>query len=138
MNIVVIDGQSGRMGQLFIEKARTAGIAEPITAIGTNALATAAMLKAGATQGATGENPVLVACRSADIIVGPIGILVADAMLGEITEKMACAVARAASKRILIPMNRCDHIIAGVGEQSLSALIADAVDKIAALACPLD
>ena len=92
MNIVVIDGQSGRMGQLFIEKARAAGIAEPITAIGTNALATAAMLKAGATQGATGENPVLVACRSADIIVGPIGILVADAMLGEITPEMALAV----------------------------------------------
>ena len=89
MNIVIIDGQSGRMGQLFLEKARAAGITLPMTAVGTNALATAAMLKAGATAGATGENPVLVAARTADIIVGPIGILAADAMLGEITEKMA-------------------------------------------------
>ena len=138
MNILVIDGQGGRLGAQLIKEIRTRLPQSRIMAVGTNSVATAAMLKAGAEESATGENPVVVACRKADVIVGPVGIVIADAMLGEITEKMACAVARAASKRILIPMNRCDHIIAGVGEQSLSALIADAVDKIAALACPLD
>ena len=138
MNILVIDGQGGRLGAQLIKEIRTRLPQSRIMAVGTNSVATAAMLKAGAEESATGENPVVVACLKADVIVGPVGIVIADAMLGEITEKMACAVARAASKRILIPMNRCDHIIAGVGEQSLSALIADAVDKIAALACPLD
>ena len=138
MNILVIDGQGGRLGAQLIKEIRTRLPQSRIMAVGTNSVATAAMLKAGAEESATGENPVVVACRKADVIVGPVGIVIADAMLGEITEKMACAVARSASKRILIPMNRCDHIIAGVGEQSLSALIADAVDKIAALACPLD
>ena len=138
MNILVIDGQGGRLGAQLIKEIRTRLPQSRIMAVGTNSVATAAMLKAGAEESATGENPVVVACRKADVIVGPVGIVIADAMLGEITEKMACAVARSASKRILIPMNRCDHIIAGVGEQSLSALIADAVDKIAALACPLN
>ena len=138
MNILVIDGQGGRLGAQLIKEIRTRLPQSRIMAVGTNSVATAAMLKAGAEESATGENPVVVACRKADVIVGPVGIVIADAMLGEITEKMACAVARADARRILIPVNRCDHIIAGVGEQSLSALIADAVDKIAALACPLD
>ena len=138
MNILVNDGQGGRLGAQLIKEIRTRLPQSRIMAVGTNSVATAAMLKAGAEESATGENPVVVACRKADVIVGPVGIVIADAMLGEITEKMACAVARSASKRILIPMNRCDHIIAGVGEQSLSTLIADAVDKIAALPCPLD
>jgi prephenate dehydrogenase len=133
MNIVVIDGQSGRMGQLFIEKARAAGIAEPITAIGTNALATAAMLKAGATQGATGENPVLVACRSADIIVGPIGILVADAMLGEITPEMALAVGRSGAKKLLLPVNQCGNLVAGTQVMSLSKVMEEAVELLRTL-----
>ena len=136
MNIVVIDGQSGRMGQLFIEKARTAGIAEPITAIGTNALATAAMLKAGATQGATGENPVLVACRSADIIVGPIGILVADAMLGEITPEMALAVGRSGAKKLLLPVNQCGNLVAGTQVMSLSKVMEEAVELLRTLCAP--
>ena len=138
MNILVIDGQGGRLGAQLIKEIRTRLPQSRIMAVGTNSVATAAMLKAGAEESATGENPVVVACRKADVIVGPVGIVIADAMLGEITEKMACAVARADAKRILIPVNRCDHIIAGVGEQSLSALIADAVDKIAALTCPLN
>ena len=127
MNIVVIDGQSGRMGQLFIERARAAGLTCPITAIGTNAIATAAMRKAGADQGATGENPVVVACRTADIIVGPIGILVADAMLGEITEKMALAVGRSAARKLLLPVNQCGNLIAGTQSMSLSRVMEEAV-----------
>ncbi|MBQ2996755.1 MAG: DUF3842 family protein [Oscillibacter sp.] len=127
MNIVVIDGQSGRMGQLFIERARAAGITCPITAVGTNAIATAAMRKAGADQGATGENSVVVACRSADIIVGPIGILVADAMLGEITETMALAVGRSAARKLLLPVNQCGNLIAGTQTMSLSRVMEEAV-----------
>ena len=130
MNIVVIDGQSGRMGQLFIEKARTAGIAHPITAIGTNALATAAMLKAGADEGATGENPVVVACRKADIIVGPIGIVVADSLFGEITPKMAMTVGAAEATRIFLPIAKCDNYVAGTSGLSMQTIIEDAIQKV--------
>ena len=98
MKVVVIDGQSGRMGQLFIERARAAELPCEIAAVGTNAIATAAMLKAGASAGATGENPVLVACRTADVIVGPIGILSADSLMGEITPAMAVAVGQSTAK----------------------------------------
>lgn len=127
MNIVVIDGQSGRMGQLFIERARAAGLNCPITAVGTNAIATASMRKAGADQGATGENSVVVVSRTADIIVGPIGILVADAMLGEITEKMALAVGRSTARKLLLPVNQCGNLIAGTQSMSLSRVMEEAV-----------
>ena len=92
MKLVVIDGQSGRVGALLVERVRAAGLPLELLAVGTNAIATAAMMKAGAQRGATGENPVLVACRDADIIAGPIGILIADALMGEITPAMAVAV----------------------------------------------
>lgn len=133
MNIVIIDGQSGRMGQLFLEKARAAGITLPMTAVGTNALATAAMLKAGATAGATGENPVVVAARTADIIVGPIGILAADAMLGEITEKMAAAVGRSPAKKLLLPVNQCGNLVAGTQSMPLSRVMEEAVELLKTL-----
>jgi len=133
VNIVIIDGQSGRMGQLFLEKARAAGITLPMTAVGTNAIATAAMLKAGATAGATGENPVLVAARTADIIVGPIGILAADAMLGEITEKMAAAVGRSPAKKLLLPVNQCGNLVAGTQSMPLSRVMEEAVELLKTL-----
>ena len=131
MKVVVIDGQSGRMGQLLIDRMRNAGLSCEILAIGTNALATAAMLKAGADAGATGENPVLVACRTADIIAGPIGILSADSLLGEITPAMAVAIGQADACRILIPMNKCENMVAGVSSLSTTELIQDAVSKVA-------
>lgn len=130
MKVVVIDGQSGRMGQLFIDRARSAGLSCEILAIGTNALATAAMLKAGADAGATGENPVLVACRTADIIVGPIGILSADSLLGEITPSMAVAVGQSAAKKLLLPVNQCSNIVVGTQSLSLSRLMDEAVDLL--------
>ena len=134
MKVVVIDGQSGRMGQLLIDRMRNAGLSCEILAIGTNALATAAMLKAGADAGATGENPVLVACRTADIIAGPIGIIIADALLGEITPAAACAVSSSAAVRVLIPMNKCENIVVGVQDMPLSAMIDAAVEEILRLA----
>jgi len=98
--------------------------------VGTNASATAAMLKAGAESAATGENPVIVAVRRTDVIIGPIGIVIADSLLGEITPKMATAVGSADAVRILIPMNKCENLVAGVSELSTSALIEDALKKL--------
>jgi prephenate dehydrogenase len=130
MKVVVIDGQSGRMGQLLIDRMRNAGLPCEILAIGTNALATAAMLKAGADAGATGENPVLVACRTADIIAGPIGILSADSLLGEITPAMAVAIGQSAAKKVLLPVNQCSNIVVGTQSLSLSKLMDEAVDLL--------
>ena len=130
MKVVVIDGQSGRMGQLLIDRMRNAGLSCEILAIGTNALATAAMLKAGADAGATGENPVLVACRTADIITGPIGILSADSLLGEITPAMSVAIGQSAAKKVLLPVNQCSNIVVGTQSLSLSKLMDEAVDLL--------
>ena len=130
MKVVVIDGQSGRMGQLLIDRMRNAGLPCEILAIGTNALATAAMLKAGADAGATGENPVLVACRTADIIAGPIGILSADSLLGEITPAMSVAIGQSAAKKVLLPVNQCSNIVVGTQSLSLSKLMDEAVDLL--------
>ena len=130
MNITVIDGQGGQLGAQLVKEltAQIPGVA--LTAIGINAAATAAMRKAGAGQAATGENPVVVACRKADIIIGPVGIVIADSLLGEVTEKMALAVGRADAVRILIPVNKCENLIAGVPDLNMGALIADAVARV--------
>ena len=133
MRVVVIDGQSGRMGQLFIERAVAAGLPCTIDCVGTNSLATAAMLKAGASNGATGENPVLVACRTADVIVGPIGILSADSLMGEITPAMAVAIGQSTARKLLLPVNQCNNIVAGTANLSLSRLMEEAVELLADL-----
>ena len=133
MKVVVIDGQSGRMGQLFIERVKAAGLPCEIVAVGTNAIATSAMLKAGAASGATGENPVLVACRTADIIAGPIGILAADSLMGEITPAMAVAVGQSRAKKLLLPVNQCNNLVAGVPAMSLNTLMDEAVELLRTL-----
>ncbi|MBP5250167.1 MAG: DUF3842 family protein [Lachnospiraceae bacterium] len=130
MKILVIDGQGGSLGAQLIKSILAKFPKAELTAVGTNAMATSAMLKAGADNAATGENPVVVACRTADIIVGPVGIVAADSLNGEITPKMALAVGQANATRILIPMNRCDILVAGVKNASVNTLIDDAVDKI--------
>ena len=130
MNVVVIDGQGGRMGAQIIEGVRAAGLPLEITAIGTNVLATSAMLKAGANRGATGENPVVVACREADVIVGPIGILAADSLLGEITPAMAVAVGQSRATKLLLPVNQCKNIVVGTQQMTLAHLVAEAVAQL--------
>lgn len=130
MKLVVVDGQSGRMGQLLIDRIRSANLPCEILAIGTNALATAAMLKAGADAGATGENPLLVACRTAEIIAGPIGILSADSLLGEITPTMAVAIGQSPAKKLLLPVNQCNHIVVGTQPLPLSKLMDEAVELL--------
>ena len=130
MKVVIIDGQSGRIGQLLIERAVKAQLSCQIIAVGTNAIATSAMLKAGASMGATGENPVIVAARTADIIVGPIGILAADSMLGEITPAMAAAVGQSQATKLLLPVNLCSNIVIGTQALSLSAILDEAVETL--------
>ena len=130
MNILVIDGQGGQLGSQLIKTMLSELDQIKITAIGTNAVATSAMLKAGAHQAATGENPVLVACKKADIILGPIGIVIADSMLGEVTPKMAVAVGQADAARILIPINKCENLVAGVTAVSTKTLLEDVMNKL--------
>lgn len=130
MNILVIDGQGGQLGGQIIKSLKSNFAETDITAVGTNATATATMLKAGANHAATGENPVVVACRKADIIVGPIGIVIADAMFGEITPQMAVAVGQANATRILLPMNKCDNLVAGITDVTMTTVIEDAIGKV--------
>lgn len=130
MRILVIDGQGGKIGKLLIEGVKEKLPQAEITAIGTNSIATANMLKAGPDQAATGENPVIVSSKTADVIVGPIGIVVADALVGEITAEMAVAVGRSRAKKVLIPLNKCDTVIPGVMPLSMSELVSQAIDQI--------
>ena len=130
MNILIIDGQGGQLGAQLVKEILSQFSDVDLMAIGTNAVATASMLKAGAKKAATGENPVCVACRKADVVIGPIGIVVADSLFGEVTEKMALAVARTDAVRILIPMNKCDNLVAGVPNLNTAALIDDVMVKL--------
>lgn len=134
MKIVVIDGQGGKMGSALIERIKAVLPEQTCIAVGTNSIATAAMLRAGADAGATGENPVIVNVRDADVVAGPIGILVANALYGEISPAMACAVAECSAVKLLLPVNRCNNIVIGVREQPLSEYLKEAVQRIAALA----
>lgn len=130
MNIVVIDGQGGSLGKIIVEQLRPRVEEHEITVIGTNSLATSNMLKGGATNGATGENPVLVACRHADIIIGPIGIIAADSLHGEITPAMALAIGQSAAHKVLIPVNRCCITVAGTQDLPYTDYIRLAVEKV--------
>lgn len=130
MNLLIIDGQGGQLGSQIIKAILNIYSDITITAVGTNSTATASMLKAGAKNCATGENPVIVASRKADVIIGPIGIVIADALMGEVTPKMAVAVSQSNATRILIPINKCENLIAGVPNLSTTALIEDALTKL--------
>ncbi len=134
MNILVIDGQGGRLGRKLLESIRKACPDAVLTAVGANSIATQNMMNAGcADHLATGENAVIVACRTAQIIVGPFGIATADAMLGEISPAMANAVASSPAFRVLIPMNLCNTYVAGVVKGS-AAIFEDAVAYVRQLA----
>ena len=131
--ILILDGQGGGMGLNLITHLRAAGCTREILAVGANAAATAAMRKAGANAGATGENAVLVNAPRAAVIAGPVGIVLADSLLGECTAAMAAAVARSPAPKVLVPVNRCGVTVAGVEEKPLADYIADAVQRILAL-----
>ena len=125
MKIVIIDGQGGRMGKAVIEQLKSS-----YPELELYSIATSAMLKAGASYGATGENPVIVNARNADLIIGPIGIVMADSLMGEITAAMATAVSSSSAYKILIPVNRCNHFIAGCQGGSLSDYIRQVCEEV--------
>ncbi len=130
MKVLVIDAQGGGIGKQVIAAIKRELPKIEIVAVGTNSMATAAMLKAGADHVATGENAVVVGCRTADFIVGPAGIVIADAMFGEVTPAMAMAIGQSPAKRLLIPVNHCDTIIVGIPDLSLGSLIAEVLKEL--------
>lgn len=128
--ITVIDGQGGKMGRSIIEQLKKQFPEQEILAIGTNTTATAAMLKAGADSGATGENPVIVAARDSDLIIGPIGIVIADSLCGEVTPAMAVAVGQSKARQLLMPVNRCNHQVIGCSGLSLNDIISLVIEEV--------
>ena len=130
MKITIIDGQGGRIGKSIIEQIKKKHNELELYAIGTNSIATSAMLKAGADYGATGDNAAIVNAADSDIIVGPIGIVFANALLGEITPDISAAIGASKAYKILIPVNRCNHFVAGCEEASMGEYIRIAVEKI--------
>ena len=133
MNILIIDAQGGGIGRQLVSAVKRAFPGETVTAVGTNSLAASAMLKAGADLVATGENAVVVNCRRADVILAPIGVVIADAMLGEITPAMALAAGQSPAKRILLPIAHCDNLLAGVRDLSVGQLVQEAVERLKAV-----
>ena len=134
MNVVIIDAQGGGIGRQLVSAIRKAMPELELTAIGTNTAATSAMLAAGAANAATGENAVKVACRTADVILGPVGIVIADSLMGEVTPEMAKAVGQSRANRILIPFDNCNNIIIGASGLPVGKRIAAAVEKLQELA----
>ena len=130
MVIAVIDGMGGGLGaQLITQLAAQVGTDTEIIALGANALATNNMVRAGATRGATGENALRVSLRKADVILGPIGIVIPNAMMGEITPAMAETVASADGKKILIPVSQSHFEIVGLESRPLVTQIREAVAR---------
>lgn len=130
MKVLVIDAQGGGIGRQVVAAIRENIPALSVTAVGTNTAATSAMLKAGADHGATGENAVIVGARKADIIIGPIGIIVADSMFGEVTPNMARAVGQSNARRILIPVNQCDNIVVGIQNLGIKELVGEVISEL--------
>ena len=131
MRIAVIDGQGGGIGKSVVEKLRqNFGQDIQILALGTNVFAASAMMKAGADEGVSGENPIVVNVFKVDLIVGTIGIIAANSMLGELTPAMAKAIAESPAKKILIPFNRCNLYIVGSKNVTLQQYIDEVVETV--------
>ncbi len=128
MRIAIVDGQGGGIGRALVERLRAVYQDRvELVALGTNALATSAMLKAGAGEGATGENAIRFSVPRADVILGPIGIVVANAMLGELSPEIARAIGECTAQKFLIPVNRCSVHVAGVENRTLPQYVEEAV-----------
>ena len=130
MRAVVIDGQGGGLGRQVVAAVKGKYKDIEVVAIGTNATATQAMLKAGADVAATGENPLIVNVRNADVIIGPVGIVIADSLFGEITPKIAKAVGQSRARRLLIPVNLCSNIVIGVTNLSISVMVNGVLEEL--------
>lgn len=132
LEIVVIDSQGGGMGRLLVQSIKKMNLDVPyeLIAVGTNSIATSAMLKAGADHGTTGENSVVVCAKRADVIIAPMAILLVDSLYGEITEKMVAAVGRSNAKKIFIPFTHNQDVIVGVKDYTMTTLIDLALQEI--------
>jgi len=131
MRIAVIDGQGGGIGKAIVEKLRTEfGSGVEIVALGTNALVTSLMIKAGANEGASGENAIMINAPKVDFIMGSVAIIAAHTMLGEVTPRMAEAVSMSPARKLLIPLNRCGLYVVGTRQEPLTHYIDEAVALI--------
>ncbi|NLB15661.1 MAG: DUF3842 family protein [Clostridiales bacterium] len=133
MKILIIDAQGGGIGRQLVSAIKERFPNDTITAVGTNSAATAAMIKAGADNAATGENAVKVCSGKTDVIIGPLGIVIADSMHGEITPSMAIAIGQSSAKRILIPVSHCDNIIVGISDIPLAKMIENVSEELSAI-----
>lgn len=130
MRILIIDAQGGGMGRQIVASVKKEFPQAEVGAVGTNSLAASNMLKAGADYAATGENAVLVGCRRADVIIGPVGIAIADSMHGEITPAMAVAVGQSEVRKLLVPMNQCKNTIVGVKNMPMSGMLEAVIEQL--------
>ena len=130
MKITVIDGQGGNIGRQLVKMIRERFPEAELAVVGTNSVATANMLKGGAENGATGENAVIVACRKADLIIGPIGIISADSLLGEITPAMAVAIGQSRAMKLLLPVSHCNNQVIGVQSLTMKEMVAATVERL--------
>ena len=133
MRIMIMDGQGGGVGRLLIESLAQAIPGAELIAVGTNATATANMMKGGTALGATGENAVVYNSARVDAICGPLGIIMSNAMLGEISPLMAEAVSGADVPVFLIPMAKCNAKIMGLTERKLADYVKECTEKVKAL-----
>ena len=131
MKTLIIDGQGGGLGRAITAALRQAVPDLALIALGTNAIATTAMLKAGAQQGATGESAIRWQCRDAGLILGPTGLLTAGALLGEISPAIAAAVGESPAHKLLIPSDRCNVQVIGVKPQSMDDAVRELVERVA-------
>ena len=132
MRICIVDGQGGGIGKELVEKLKKVLSSDiKITALGTNSAATVIMLKAGANEGATGENAIVYNANKADVIAGPLGIIMANSMMGELTPLMARAISESDAYKVLIPISKCNAVVAGTEDISMPLLIDQAVEDIA-------
>jgi len=130
MKVLIIDGMGGGIGKSIIEKVKSEIDGAEVIAVGTNAIATTAMLKAGADYSATGENAVVYNAANADCIIGVLGIAFANSMHGEVSPRMAKAVSKSRAHKILIPIDKCSVTITGASAVSMQEHISEAVKKL--------
>ena len=130
MYILVIDGMGGGIGKSIIENIKKEFNDMEIIAVGTNSIATSAMIKAGANYGATGENAVIFNSAKADYIIGVTGILFANAMHGEISPKMAEAISSSPAHKILLPIDKCNVTVLGVIDKPVQAYMGELITRL--------
>jgi len=134
LRVMVVDGMGGRIGQEIVSRLRTAfGTGVELLAVGTNSAATAAMMKAGANRGATGENAVRITVRDADVVIGPLSVLIPDSMMGEVTPLMAESLALSSARKVMLPLTNPRIDLVGITKNPLPHLMDEAIAIVASM-----